>query len=212
MRALTRFPISKIYMLKKNKVVFMKLTIKRISATILLSLCIVSLCLTNVQAASETFHYDTGSETLYDIIATIDSTKVEDGNNTFQVEIKITDLGPNSVYIHEIQIFFRIEPYILDYGSTTDILTANDMSSIATLTFEYNSSWGNVDLDILIKFQEEVYHGEDLITHYYETNWIYIFTLKSASGASWSALSLIVAVVSLGSGWFIITRKLKLRA
>jgi len=190
----------------------MKLTIKQISATIMLSLFIVSLCLTSVRAASETFHYDTASETLYDIIATIDSTKVEDGNNTFQVEIKITDFGPNSVYIHEIQVFFRIEGYVLDYEDTPDNLTANGMSSTATLTFEYNSTWGNVDLDILIKFQEEVYHGEDLITHYYETNWIYIFTLKSAAGASWSSLSLFVAVVSLGSGWFILTKKLKIRA
>ena len=191
---------------------FMKSIIKRSLSISLLLLFMLSLFLTSVQAASETFHYDTGSNTFYDIIATIDSTKVEAGNNTFQVEIKITDLGPNSVYIHAIQVFFRIEPYIMDYGSTTDILTANGMSSTATLTFEYNSTWGNVDLDILIKFQEEVYHGEDLITHYYETNWIYIFTLKSAAGASWSSISLIVAVVSLGSGWYILTKKLKIRA
>ena len=189
----------------------MKSIIKRSLSISLLLFCMLSLFLTSVQAASETFHYDTASGTLYDIIATIDSTKVEDGNNTFQVEIKITDLGPNSVYIHEIKVFFRIDPYITDYGSTTDNLTANGMSSIATLTFEYNSTWGNVELDILIKFQEEVYHGEDLITHYYETNWIYIFTLKSAAGASWSSLSLIVAVVSLGSGWYILTKKISIR-
>ena len=190
----------------------MKSILKRSLSISLLLLCMLSLFLSSIQAASETFHYDTASDTLYDIIATIDSTKVEDGNNTFQVEIKITDFGPNSVYIHEIQVFFRIEGYVLNYEDTPDNLTANGMSSTATLTFEYNSTWGNVDLEILIKFQEEVYHGEDLITHYYETNWIYIFTLKSASGASWSLFSPIIAVVSLGSVWFILTKKLKIRA
>ena len=190
----------------------MKFSTKQFLWVTLLSICLISLCLTQVNAASKSFEYDTASGTIYDIIATIDSVKIPDGNNTFQVEIKIKNFGQDSQYIHEIQVFFRIEPYIVDYGSTTDNLTANGMSSTATLTFEYNSTWGNVDLDILIKFQEEVYHGEDLITHYYETNWIYIFTLKSAAGASWSTLSLIVAVVSLGSGWFILTKKLKFKS
>lgn len=199
-------------MLNHSKVLVMKSSVKHFLAITLLSLCLFSLSMSMVTAASQTFEYDTASGTIYDIIATIDSVKLADGNNTFQVEIKIKNLGTDSQFIHEIQVFFRIEPYIADYGSTTDNLTANGMSSIATLTFEYNSSWGNVDLDILIKFQEEVYHGEDLITHYYETNWIYIFTLKSAAGASWSSLSLIVAVVSLGSVWYILTKKLKIRA
>jgi hypothetical protein len=170
-------------------------------------LLLITFSLTQVNAASKSIEYDTASGTIYDIIVTIDSVKIPDGNNTFQVEIKIKDFGTDSQYIHEIQVFYRIEPYIADFGSTTDNLTANGMSGIVTLTFEYNSTWGNVDLDILIKFQEEVYHGLDLITHYYETNWIYIFTLKPGSGASWSAISVLAATILLGSLWYDRTKK-----
>ncbi len=177
----------------------MKSSTKQVIWVTIASFCLVSLSLTQVNAASKYLEYDTASGTIYDIITTIDSTKIPDGNISFEVEIKIKNFSPDSVSIHNIQVFFRIEPYISDYGSTPDILTADGMSSTAAMMFEYNSSWGNVDLDILIKFQEEVFHDPDIITHYYETNWINVFTLKPASGASLPIISVIAAAALLGS-------------
>ncbi len=185
----------------------MKNTTKQSFLLLSVFLIVIAFPLTSVQAATKTLNYDTATGTLYDIVISIDSTKVIDGNNTFFGMIRITDLSADTISIHHIQFFYRLGNYFEDNEMTIDTLTADGMASTAELTFEYNSTWGNVDLEVLIKFQEEVNDNGGVVTHYYETNWISIFTLKPSSGASWSAISAIAATILLGSLWYNRTKR-----
>ena len=125
-----------------------------------------------------TIKFDTGNGTIIEIKVKIDSVKSQNGLNEFEIIINLIELNSDAVSIFSIEVECKLGTHF----SNTEIISENLTKTGQTLntisSYEYDSAWEEVNMEIRIKFSEHREIGGQTIVDNYESNWLLFFTLK----------------------------------
>ncbi len=125
-----------------------------------------------------THKFDTTNGTIIEIKVKIDSVKSQNGLNEFEIIINLIELNSDAVSIFSLEIDYKLGTHF----SNTEIISENLTQTGQTLntisSYEYDSAWEEVNLEIRIKFNEHREIGGQTIVDNYESNWLLFFTLE----------------------------------
>ena len=151
---------------------------KKLLLSILTTFLIISTLSTFVLGATMTHKFDTTNGTIIEIKVKIDSVKSQNGLNEFEIIINLIELHSDTVSIFSLEIDYKLGTHF----SNTEIISENLTQTGQTLntisSYEYDSAWEEVNLEIRIKFTEHREIGGQTIVDNYESNWLLFFTLK----------------------------------
>jgi len=180
---------------------------KKLILSILITFLIISTLSTFVLGATMTHKFDTNNGTIIEIKVKIDSVKSQNGLNEFEIIINLIELNSDAVSIFSIEIDYKIGTHF----SNTEIISENLTQTGQTLntisSYEYDSAWEEVNLEIRIKFNEHREIGGQTIVDNYESNWLLYFALEPRTFFDdylWIIITgFSVAAVLAGTGMFL---------
>ena len=162
----------------------------------LVILCLSLIPKNQVQAATST-SYDFYNEfgTSVEVTTIINTVYPRNGANNIDFRARLDSLRPGGVSIYSISASFRIGSHEL--GSTSlPSLTSIGSTVYGSSSFDYDSSWGQINLEIKITWIEEIIASDNI---YGETDWVVVFTLKPGSFITDNYyILIIVGVVGIG--------------
>jgi len=151
---------------------------KKLLLSILITFLIISTLSTFVLGATMTHKFDNTNGTIIEIKVKIDSVKSQNGLNEFEIIINLIELNSDAVSIFSLEIDYKLGTHF----SNTEIISENLTQIGQTLntisSYEYDSAWEEVNLEIRIRFTEHREIGGQTIVDNYESNWLLFFTLE----------------------------------
>lgn len=181
---------------------------KKLLLSILITFLIISALSTFVLGATMTHKFDTTNGTIFEIKVKIDSVKSQNGLNEFEIIINLIELNSDAVSIFSLEIDYKLGTHF----SNTEIISENLTQTGQTLntisSYEYDSAWEEVNLEIRIKFNEHREIGGQTIVDNYESSWLLFFALEPRTSFDdylWIIIvggSVAVAVLA-GTGMFL---------
>ena len=151
---------------------------KKLLLTVLITFLTISTLSTFVLGATMTQNFDTTNGTIIEIKVKIDSVKSQNGLNEFEIIINLIELNSDAVSIFSLEIDYKLGTHF----SNTEIISENLTQTGQTLntisSYEYDSVWAEVNLEIRIKFNEHREIGGQTIVYNYESDWLLFFTLE----------------------------------
>jgi len=151
---------------------------KKLLLSILITFLTIFTLSTFVLGATMTHKFDTNNGTIIELKVKIDSVKSQNGLNEFEIVINLIELNSDAVSIFSLEIDYKLGTHF----SNTEIISENLTQTGQTLntisSYEYDSAWEEVNLEIRIKFNEHREIGGQTIVDNYESNWLLFFTLE----------------------------------
>lgn len=162
---------------------------------ILLLLGMIFVPLKQTQAASHSTQYYNTAGTRFTLKVTIDSVYPNDGSNSIYFETTLDQLRPDALDVHDLTVFFRVSSYFTDGGVLPALSYVGDESS-GYSSFDYDSSWGDVNLQISVSWREDIPLAID---PEWSVGWSTYFTLQTGSFISDNYyIFIIIAVIAVG--------------
>ena len=151
---------------------------EKLLLSILIIFLTISTLSTFVSGATMTQTFDTNNGTIIEIIANADSVKLKNGLNEFEIVINLTELNSNAVSIFNLEIDYRLDTHF----SNTEVISENLTQAGQTLntfsSYEYDSAWEIVNLEMRIKFNQHRERDGNTIEDSYESDWLFFFALE----------------------------------
>ena len=180
---------------------------KKLLLCILITFLTFSTLLTFVLGATMTNKFDTNNGTIIEIKVKIDSVKSQNGLNEFEIVINLIELNSDAVSIFSLEIDYKVGTHFSNTEIISENLTQTGQTLNAISSYEYDSAWGEVNLEIRIKFNEHREIGGQTIVDNYESNWLLYFALEPRTFFDdylWTIITgFSVAAVLAGTGMFL---------
>ncbi len=151
---------------------------EKLLLSILIIFLTISTLSTFVSGATMTHTFDTNNGTIVEIIANADSVKLKNGLNEFEILINLIELNSDAISIFNLEIDYRLDTHF----SNTEVISENLTQAGQTLntisSYEYDSAWEKVNLEMRIKFNQHRERDVNTIVDTYESDWLFFFALE----------------------------------
>jgi hypothetical protein len=152
--------------------------------------------------------YDTSNGTIIEIKVKIDSVKSQNGLNEFEIIINLIELNSDAVSIFSLEIDYKLGTHFSNTEIISENLTQTGQTINTISSYEYDSAWEEVNLEIRIKFSEHREIGGQTIVDNYESSWLLFFALEPRTFIDdylWMIIvgSSVAVAVLAGTGMFL---------
>lgn len=180
---------------------------KKLLFSILITFLTFSTLSTFVLGATMTHKFDTNNGTIIEIKVKIDSVRSQNGLNEFEIIINLIELNSDAISIYSLEIDYKLGTHFSNTEVINENLTQTGQTLNTISSYEYDSTWEKVNLEIRIKFNEHREIGGQTIVDNYVSNWLLFFTLKPRTlfdDYLWIIITgVTVAAVLAGTGMFL---------
>jgi len=145
---------------------------KFIALTLMLTLFTIQ-C-TYVKAVITDNNLDWGTGTIVNLMGEISSEQLTDDLHTLSITLTLLSLNDTAVELYNIRVDYRIPDHFSQYRPLSRLSIINSTSKVDVL-FQYDSLWGNCNLEMSLSFDENNTLTDDPT---YVTGWIVYFNLE----------------------------------
>ncbi len=140
----------------------------------ILIISLFTIQLFNISAIIRENDLDWGTGTIVNLMGEISSEKLTDDLHTLSITLTLLSLNDTAVELYNIRVDYRIPDHFSQYRPLSRLSTINSTSKVDVL-FQYDSLWGNCNLEMSLSFDE----NNTLINDpTYVTGWIVYFNLE----------------------------------
>ena len=152
--------------------------IKKLGVSFIVTLFTITTFLLLVSGASHSNTYDTNAGTIVEIEAILDSIKPTDGLNEIEIRINLIELNAEALSLFDVEVEIKMGTLFSNTEVFDDNLTTVGQNLNTSSSFEYNSNWGNVDLEVRIRFNQLRQLVDRPVIDPFESEWFFFFSIR----------------------------------